>query len=162
MAASFEVNSTDAKNGILPVVHFTNMMGCPGENISPEVSWSGAPAGTKSFVVTMYDQDAATGSGWWHWVVVNVPASATSLPRGAGGQVSRLPAGAIQTNTDAGMAGYGGPCPPVGETHRYLITVKALDVEKLDLPPNATGALVGFLSNMHKLGEAKLTLTGAR
>lgn len=161
-ANSFVVSSTDGKEGKIGLEHFTNLFGCPGQNISPEISWSGAPEGTKSFVVTIYDQDAPTGSGWWHWVVTNIPANVSSLPRKAGSEQSRMPAGAVQMNSDIGQPGYGGPCPPVGETHRYTITVKALSVERLDLPENATGALVGLMSNMSLLGQASLVLTGAR
>ena len=161
-AAGFQVISSDAKNGTLPLTHFANIMGCTGDNISPAIAWHGAPEGTKSFVVSLYDRDAPTGSGWWHWIVADLPASATSLPRGAAGNAASLPAGARETNSDAGMPGYGGPCPPIGQTHHYVVTVKALNVDKLDLPPNASGAMVGLLSNMHKVGEATLTLTGSR
>ncbi len=136
-----------------------NGMGCTGENQSPALQWKGAPAGTKSFAVTMYDPDAPTGSGWWHWVVYNLPADVTSLPAGAGDPAKNLlPAGATQGNTDFGAAGYGGPCPPQGDKpHRYVITVYALKTEKLDLPANATAAYVGF--NLHANTLAKTTLT---
>jgi len=162
LAADFTVTSADAKNGSLSETNFLNMMGCTGMNVSPQIAWSGAPEGTKSFVVSIYDQDAQTGSGWWHWIVANVPASATELPQGAGNDPAKLPEGSLQTNTDGGHPGYGGPCPPVGQTHRYLITVNALSVEKLELPPNATGALVGMLANMNSLGKATLTVTAGR
>jgi Raf kinase inhibitor-like YbhB/YbcL family protein len=136
--------------------------GCTGDNISPALSWSGAPANTKSFAVSIYDPDAPTGSGWWHWVVYNIPASTTSLPKDAG-DISKglMPKGAVQSRTDFGSAGYGGPCPPPGDKpHHYRITVFALDVDQL---PNAKGdaasaALVGFDINFHTL--AKATLTG--
>jgi Raf kinase inhibitor-like YbhB/YbcL family protein len=133
--------------------------GCTGSNISPSLTWTGAPAGTKSFAVTMYDPDAPTGSGWWHWVVFNIPAGTTSLPKNA--SAGTMPSGAIQSLTDFGSKGYGGPCPPVGNgTHHYHITVFAVDVDKL---PDATGdsasaALVGFDLHFHTL--AKATLTG--
>ena len=136
--------------------------GCTGSNISPALTWSGAPAATKSFAVTIYDPDAPTGSGWWHWVVYNIPAGTTSLPKDAGNASKGLmPQGAIQSRTDFGSSGYGGPCPPPGDKpHRYQITVFAVDVDKL---PNAQGdavsaALVGFDLNFHTL--AKATLTG--
>jgi Raf kinase inhibitor-like YbhB/YbcL family protein len=136
--------------------------GCTGDNISPALSWSGAPAKTKSFAVSMYDPDAPTGSGWWHWVVFNIPAGTTSLPKGAGDPTKNLmPQGAIQSRTDFGADGYGGPCPPKGDKpHHYHITVFAVDVDKL---PDATGdaasaALVGFDLHFHTL--AKATLTG--
>ena len=136
--------------------------GCTGDNISPALSWSGAPANTKSFAVSVYDPDAPTGSGWWHWVVYNIPAGTTSLPKDAGDPSKGLmPKGAVQSRTDFGSTGYGGPCPPPGDKpHHYRITVFALDVDQL---PNAKGdaasaALVGFDINFHTL--AKATLTG--
>jgi Raf kinase inhibitor-like YbhB/YbcL family protein len=136
--------------------------GCTGSNISPALSWSGAPAGTKSFAVTVYDPDAPTGSGWWHWVVFNLPPSATSLPKGAGDpKKNLLPKGAVQSRTDFGSDGYGGPCPPTGDKpHHYQITVFAVDVDKLPdaTDDSASAALVGFDLHFHTL--AKVTLTG--
>ncbi len=136
--------------------------GCTGDNVSPELKWSGAPAKTKSFAVSMYDPDAPTGSGWWHWVVFNIPAGTTSLPKGAGDPGKKLmPQGAIQSRTDFGSDGYGGPCPPKGDKpHRYHITVFAVDVDKLPDAQNdqASAALVGFDLHFHTL--AKATLTG--
>ena len=136
--------------------------GCTGNNVSPALSWTGAPAGTKSFAVTMYDPDAPTGSGWWHWVVFNVPASVASLPKGAGDpKKNLLPKGAVQSRTDFGSDGYGGPCPPTGDKpHRYQITVFAVDVAKLPdaKDHSASAALVGFDLHFHTL--AKATLTG--
>ena len=136
--------------------------GCTGGNISPALAWSGAPANTKSFAVSIYDPDAPTGSGWWHWVVYNIPAGTTSLPKNAGDPTKGLtPKGAIQSRTDFGSAGYGGPCPPPGDKpHRYQITVFAVDVDKLPdaSDDTASAALVGFDLNFHTL--AKATLTG--
>ncbi len=136
--------------------------GCAGENISPALSWSGAPAGTKSFAVTIYDPDAPTGSGWWHWVVFNIPAGTTSLPKNAGDVSKKLvPEGAVQSRTDFGAAGYGGPCPPKGDKpHHYHITVFAVDADKLPdaKDDSASAALVGYDLNFHTL--AKVTLTG--
>lgn len=131
--------------------------GCTGQNISPQLSWSGAPAGTKSYAVMAYDPDAPTGSGWWHWVVFNIPATVTELKLGAGStQAAELPKGAVQSRTDFGKPGYGGPCPPPGRAHRYIFTVYALPVEKLELDENATAAMVGFMINGHAIGEGKL------
>ncbi|MGW1424521.1 YbhB/YbcL family Raf kinase inhibitor-like protein [Bradyrhizobium manausense] len=161
-ASSFEVASEDGKTGKLGPDHFATVMGCMGQNISPQIAWSGEPEGTKSFAVSIYDQDAPTGSGWWHWSVINIPASVHELGRGAGSDPSILPAGALQTNTDAGVPRYGGPCPPSGTTHRYTITVKALKIDKLEVSPNATGALIGLRTNMNSIGEARLVLTGTR
>jgi Raf kinase inhibitor-like YbhB/YbcL family protein len=136
--------------------------GCTGDNASPALSWSGAPSGTKSFAVNMYDPDAPTGSGFWHWVVFNLPPATTSLPKGAGDVKKKLmPKGAIQSRTDLGTDGYGGPCPPAGDKpHRYQITVFAVDVDKLPNAKNhdASAALVGFDLHFHTL--AKATLTG--
>jgi len=132
--------------------------GCEGGNISPSLSWSGAPAGTKSFAVTVYDPDAPTGSGWWHWVVVNLPPETRALAKGAGAaDGSGLPAGALQVRTDFGAPGYGGPCPPAGDhPHRYLFTVFALDLEALDVTAQSSPALVGFYLNFHTLAKASL------
>jgi hypothetical protein len=131
-------------------------------NVSPALSWSGAPAGTKSFALNIYDPDAPTGSGWWHWVVFNIPPATTSLPKGAGDVKKKLmPKGAIQSRTDFGADGYGGPCPPAGDKpHHYQITVFAVDVDKLPDANNdtASAALVGFDLHFHTL--AKATLTG--
>ncbi len=136
--------------------------GCSGNNISPALAWSGAPEGTKSFAVSIYDPDAPTGSGWWHWVVFNIPASTTSLPKNARDASQKLlPEGAIQSRTDFGAAGYGGPCPPQGDQpHHYHITVFALDADKLPdaKDDSASAALVGFDLHFHTL--AKATLTG--
>ena len=139
--------------------HVFNGFGCTGQNVSPALAWRNAPAGTKSFAITAYDPDAPTGSGWWHWVVYDVPASVAALPAGAGSTTpSALPAGAVQGTTDFGTKGYGGPCPPPGDRpHRYIFTVHALKVEKLDVPANATAAMVGFSINANRLASATLT-----
>ena len=132
--------------------------GCKGDNVSPALSWSGVPAGTRSIAVTVYDPDAPTGSGWWHWVVANLPASTRALAKGAGSG-DGLPAGAVQVRTDFGKPGYGGPCPPAGDhPHRYLFTVHALDVDKLDVSAESSPARVGFYLHFHTL--AKGTLMG--
>jgi len=115
------------------------------------------PAGCKSFAVTCYDPDAPTGSGWWHWVVVNLPADTRVLPQGSGSSLVPLPEGALETRTDYGKAGYGGAAPPKGRTHRYIFTVHALDVEKLDVDADASGAMVGFNIHFHSLDRASIT-----
>src|SRR5258706_1246681 len=162
-AQSMSFASTDLREGAT----FANEQvfkgfGCTGSNVSPALSWSGAPGGTRSSAVQMYDQDATTGRGWWHWVAFNIPPATTSLPKGAGDAKKKLmPKGAIQARNDYGAFGYGGPCPPPGDKpHHYQITIFALDVDKL---PNAkndavSAALVGFDLNSHAL--AKATLTG--
>ncbi len=132
--------------------------GCEGGNVSPSLSWSGAPAGTKSFALTVYDPDAPTGSGWWHWVVVNLPAATTGLAKGAGAaDGAKLPAGTLQVRTDFGAPGYGGPCPPQGRhPHRYLFTIHALDLDKLEVTADSSAALVGFYLNYHTLAKGSL------
>lgn len=143
--------------GTLPKAHVHSAMGAAGDNRSPALQWSGAPAGTQSFAVTCYDPDAPTGSGWWHWVVHGLPADCTGLPEGAGSG-GALPAGAVQGRTDFGSEGYGGAAPPPGdEPHRYIFTVYALKVPRLDVPADATAAMVGFNIHFAKLGQASIT-----
>jgi Raf kinase inhibitor-like YbhB/YbcL family protein len=158
-AAGFTLGSPTIKpNSMLTDAQVFNGFGCSGKNISPALAWSGAPAGTNSFAVTLYDPDAPTGSGWWHWVVFNIPATATNLPEGAGSADGKnLPAGSTQGRTDFGAPGFGGACPPVGKPHRYVFTVYALKTDKLDIPADATAALVGFMIHGNLLGEAKFT-----
>lgn len=135
-----------------------NAFGCTGQNRSPALSWSGAPAGTKSFAITVYDPDAPTGSGWWHWTVVNIPATVTSLAAGAGSTKPALPNGAVEGRTDFGKPGFGGPCPPKGDKpHRYIFTVWALKADKLDVNGEASGAMVGYNLNGNKLATATFT-----
>lgn len=162
-AADFTIRSADVgADGTLDQTLYANSFGCTGDNISPEISWQNAPKGTKSFAVSMYDPDAPSGSGWWHWIAVNIPASLSGLPRGAGFGGGTMPKGATMIDNDAGQPAYLGACPPPGQTHRYVITVKALKVERLDLPANASGAMVGLMSNMNSLGEATLMLRAGR
>jgi Raf kinase inhibitor-like YbhB/YbcL family protein len=137
--------STDVKAGSpMAVAQVFDGYGCTGKNISPSLSWSGEPAGTQSFAVTMFDSDARNGVGWWHWTAFNIPASVHGLPAGAGNdRLAGLPPGTIQGRTDFGSAGYSGPCPPPGEhAHHYEITVYALRVPTLPLNANAAGAEV--------------------
>lgn len=123
-----------------------NGFGCIGENRSPQLSWENAPEGTKSFAVTMYDPDAPTGSGWWHWVIFDIPSNTNELVSGAGDLSSnQAPATAIQSITNYGTRGYGGPCPPKGHgIHEYIITVYALSTERLGLDENTNPAIVGY------------------
>jgi len=131
--------------------------GCDGQGISPELHWSNAPAGTKSFAVTVYDPDAPTGSGWWHWVVFNIPATTTSLPANFGDLSKPLPIPAVQSINDAGKRGFVGACPPKGDkAHRYFFTVHALSVDKLNLDEKASPALVGFMLGAHTLAKATM------
>lgn len=154
---TFTLTSADV-GGQATMKQVFNGFGCTGENLSPQLSWSNAPEGTKSFAITMYDPDAPTGSGWWHWVVFDIPAGTTVLPTGAGtpGQAG-MPAGAVQCKTDFGVPGYGGPCPPPGHgQHRYIITVYALKTDKLGLDANSTPATVGFNLNSQMLTKASI------
>jgi Raf kinase inhibitor-like YbhB/YbcL family protein len=156
-ASTFQVSSTDVKNGAFAPAQIYNSFGCSGGNVSPQLAWKGAPAGTRSFVVTVYDPDAPTGSGFWHWVVMNIPASVTSIPNGAS-KTAKMPAGSLESRTDFGAPGYGGPCPPAGDKpHRYIFTVHALKVDKLDLTADASAAMVGFMTHMNSLGNATFT-----
>ena len=159
-AAGFTLSSPTVKPGsMLTEAQVFNGFGCSGKNTSPALSWQGAPAGTKGYALTVYDPDAPTGSGWWHWVVYNIPADAKQLPEGAGSADGKgLPAGSVQGRTDFGAPGFGGACPPPGDKpHRYIFTVFALKTDKLDLPPDASAALVGFMVNANKLGQASFT-----
>jgi len=134
-----------------------NGFGCKGKNSSPALFWSAPPAGTQSFAIMVHDPDAPTGSGFWHWVVYNIPATETTVPAGAGDTSKKyLPAGVIQGRTDFGTSGYGGPCPPPGKPHHYHFRIFALKVAKLDVPADATAAMVGFAVNANKLAEADL------
>jgi Raf kinase inhibitor-like YbhB/YbcL family protein len=157
---AFRLTSADVKGTFAPPQIY-NGFGCTGGNVSPELSWTGAPAATKSFALTVYDPDAPTGSGWWHWVVVNIPASTTQLPSGASG--AKMPEGAVETRTDFGKPGYGGPCPPAGDPpHHYVFTVYALKAPKLDLDAQAGGAMSGFMIRQNKLASATFTATYGR
>ncbi|MBX2917001.1 MAG: YbhB/YbcL family Raf kinase inhibitor-like protein [Cyclobacteriaceae bacterium] len=137
-----------------------NGFGCTGKNLSPQLYWENPPSGTKSFAVTFYDPDAPTGSGWWHWLIFDIPANTNELKPGAGNlSLNLAPAGSIQSVTDFKTQGYGGPCPPEGsKAHRYIITVYALKTEKLGLDATANPALVGFMLEHNAIEKASLML----
>ncbi|HEX7635485.1 MAG TPA: YbhB/YbcL family Raf kinase inhibitor-like protein [Noviherbaspirillum sp.] len=160
---AFKLNSADAlDNQPLKPAQVFNGFGCHGGNRSPQLEWSGAPAGTKSFAVTIYDPDAPTGSGWWHWVVYNLPASASKLDAGVG-QQGKLPPGAEHGRNDYGRFDFGGACPPEGDKpHRYVFTVHALKVDKIEVPKDASAALIGYMINANRIGAATLTATYGR
>lgn len=165
-AQAFSLASADipARQPIAQAFAF-NGFGCTGRNVSPELSWHGAPAGTKSFAVMVHDPDAVTGgAGFWHWVVIDLPASVRGLPQDAGASGKQpLPQGAREIATDFGVPGWGGPCPPAGDRpHHYRFTVYALGVERLELPANATASLAGFMVNANSLGKASFTATYGR
>lgn len=132
--------------------------GCSGKNISPSLKWTNAPRNTKSFAVTVYDPDAPTGSGWWHWVIFNIPAGVNELKADAGRTDKNLaPAGSIQSLTDFGKPGFGGACPPQGDkAHRYIFTVYALSIAKANLDEKTSPAMVGFVLNSNTIAKASL------
>ena len=156
-AQEFTLTSDDI-GGQLTETQVFSGFGCSGKNISPALKWVNAPQNTKSFAVTVYDPDAPTGSGWWHWVVFNIPAANNTLKSNAGNLEKNLaPAGSIQSVTDFGKPGFGGACPPEGDRpHRYIFTVYAIDVEKLELDAKAPPAMVGFFLTQHSIAKASL------
>lgn len=155
IASEFRLYSDDLKEGLpLADLHVLNGFGCEGGNQSPHLAWENPPAGTKSFVVTAYDPDAPTGSGWWHWVVFDIPADVRSLATNASQR--GMPEGSIQSRTDFGTPGFGGACPPPGSTHRHEFRVYALRVESLGLNAEASPAMVGFLTRANMLDDAEV------
>ncbi|WP_436501223.1 YbhB/YbcL family Raf kinase inhibitor-like protein [Actinokineospora sp. HUAS TT18] len=157
--AAFTVTSDDVTDGAkLDLKHVYG--GAGGENVSPQLAWSGAPEGTKSYVVTCFDPDAPIPGGFWHWIAVNIPASVTGLAAGAGASDESLPEGAFHVRNDFSTRDYGGAAPPQGDQdHRYFFVVHAVDVEKLDLDENASAAVVSFNLAFHTLGRAIVTPT---
>jgi Raf kinase inhibitor-like YbhB/YbcL family protein len=158
-SSSFSLSSSDIKAGefMSSQFEFTGF-GCDGGDQSPNLKWTGAPEGTKSFAVTVYDPDAPTGSGWWHWQLINISATVAELPTNAGSvSVDLAPEGSQHIINDYGSAGFGGACPPVGHgAHRYQFTVHALSVELLDLPENASGALTGYMINANTIESSTI------
>jgi Raf kinase inhibitor-like YbhB/YbcL family protein len=177
-APEFTLSSPDLQSGNFDNKFVLNGFGCKGENISPTLIWRNAPAGTKSFALQVYDPDAPTGSGFWHWAVYNIPPTTVILSQGVGNRPERLPTGAFGGNTDfmdtgatGGNGNYGGPCPPEGDRpHRYVFTVYALAVDKLEaaagVPRTGSAALYGFVLNKGigpgLLGKASFTATYGR
>jgi Raf kinase inhibitor-like YbhB/YbcL family protein len=163
--ASFGLVSSTLKEGA-PMLdeQVLDSFGCTGRNQSPDLRWMSPPIGTKSFAITLYDPDAPTGSGWWHWVVFDIPPGVSELVAGAGDPAKKLlPAGCRQGRTDFGPPGYGGPCPPAGDQpHRYLFTVYALDIDKLGVSEAASPAMIGFVMHRHILAKAVLKVTYGR
>jgi Raf kinase inhibitor-like YbhB/YbcL family protein len=148
--------------GQLTGKQYINGMGFSGENQSPQLYWENAPGETEAFAVTMYDLDAPTGSGFWHWVVFNIPSNIHELPSGAGDLAKNLlPEGVVQSLTDIGVPGYAGAAPPEGPAHRYLITVHAL-AKKLELDANTTPAFIGFNLHFATLARASLLVYGQK
>ncbi len=162
MSTSFRLTSPDIQEGHFMAKSFEfNGFGCDGPNLSPALVWENAPVGTQSFAITVYDPDAPTGSGFWHWLVVDIPASVTLLAQGAG--QGDLPAGSRSFTNDYGIKEFGGACPPQGHgMHRYQFTVWALPEATLGVLDGASAAVVGFMLNATALGKATLTATYAR
>jgi Raf kinase inhibitor-like YbhB/YbcL family protein len=155
---SFTVTSTDVTDSAqMSDNQVYNSFGMSGKNISPQLSWSGFPGGTASFAVTCYDPDAPTGSGFWHWLAIDLPASVTSLDAGAGSSDATLPAGAFHVRNDYGSLDFGGAAPPAGDpAHRYVFAVHALDVPKLGIDSSVTPAVAGFNLRFHTIARGLL------
>ncbi len=162
--AGMTLSSPDIAPGtIISNDYVFNGFGCTGKNISPALKWENPPKDTKSFAVTVYDPDAPTGSGWWHWMLYDLGAFSTGVPRGMGSGAMAVPKYADHGMNDYGQANYGGPCPPVGDKlHHYVFTVYALKVEKLDLPANPSAAMIGFALNANAIEKAEFTAPYAR
>ncbi|GLS26382.1 YbhB/YbcL family Raf kinase inhibitor-like protein [Marinibactrum halimedae] len=157
-ADSFTLSSKDISNGkFMSNTQEFQGFGCSGGNQSPQLSWQGAPKGTEAFAIFAYDPDAPTGSGWWHWQLVNIPKDVSTLAAGAGNPTKNAtPEGSISISNDYGSSGFGGACPPKGHgTHRYQFTVHALS-QKLELPEGASAALTGYMVNAHSLGSSTI------
>jgi Raf kinase inhibitor-like YbhB/YbcL family protein len=157
-AQAFELSSNIPAGQTIPADYYWNSFGCSGKNKSPQLEWKNAPAGTKSFAVTFHDEDAPTGSGFWHYVAYDLPASTNRIAEDALSKAS-LPAGSVEGNTDLGKPGFFGPCPPVGRKHNYTYTVHALKVEKLGVAKEATAAFIGFNLWMNTLGKASFKVS---
>ena len=159
-AEDFTLTSPTIGHGtMLSEAQVYNGFGCTGKNQSPALKWTAGPKGTKSYAITVYDPDAPTGSGWWHWIIYNIPANVTEIAAGAGDPTGKLlPQGAVQGRTDYGPHAFGGACPPQGDKpHRYIFTVYALKIEKIDVPYDSSSALIGFMINANSVGKASFT-----
>lgn len=156
-AQSFTLKSKEISGQLTKKQEFVGF-GCDGQNISPQLYWENPPEGTKSFAVTVYDPDAPTGSGWWHWVILNIPANVNELKSNAGDPTNSIaPEGTLQTRTDYGKAGFGGACPPRGHgLHKYEFTVYALKKEKLNFTSNIPAAQVNYMIKANSIGQATL------
>lgn len=162
-AQTFTLKSNEL-GGQFETAQLFNSFGCSGENKSPQLYWINPPKETKSFAVTMFDEDAPTGSGWWHWIIFDIEKNISELKTNAGNTKDSIaPKNSMQSITDFGFNGYGGPCPPSGDkAHKYIITVYALKIEKLSLPNTANPALVGFYLNQNAIEKASLIIYAKR
>jgi len=164
-ASAFEISSPAVgADGTIPLKYTANAFGCHGSNISLPLQWKDVPAGAKSLALTMYDPDAPTGSGFWHWTIANMPPDTMGLAEGVGvAGNGKLPKGAAQGRNDAGTAAYFGPCPPQGDKpHHYVLTIFAVDADKLGVDANTSGAVVGFQLHFHTIAKASVTYTYGR
>jgi Raf kinase inhibitor-like YbhB/YbcL family protein len=164
-AAAFEISSPAVgADGKIPLKYTANAFGCHGKNVSLPLVWKGVPPGAKSLTLTVYDPDAPTGSGFWHWLVANIPVKTTKLAENAGAKGGRrLPKGAVHARNDASTAAYFGPCPPKGDKpHRYVVTIYAVKVPKLKVGPGTSGAVVGFMLHFNAIAKASVTYTYGR
>ena len=160
MSEGFYLSSTEV-HGQISHDQVFNGFGCSGKNISPQLSWGSAPSGTKSYAITVYDPDAPTGSGWWHWLVFNIPADVHKLKTGASNHA--MPKAAVESITSFSGKGFGGACPPKGDkAHRYIFTVFALDTEKIEQNSDANPALIGYFLNSHAIAKASIMAYYAR
>ena len=157
-AGKFQLTSNLKPGKPIPADYYANAFGCTAKSLSPRLEWKNPPEGTKSFAVTFYDKDAPTGSGFWHYVVFDIPADVTKFEEGDLTQ-AKIPTGAVESNTDAGKPGFFGPCPPVGRKHTYIYTVHALKVDKLGVPPSSPAAYVGFNLWMNTLAKTSFAVT---
>ena len=152
----------DAPDGHFSAVQYADGHGCAGHNTSPAVAWAGAPAEAKSFAITIFDRDANNGKGFWHWLAAGIPAKAGGLQSGASGSPAMTAMGVAEAVNDFGGKGYGGPCPPSGQNHHYVITVYALDVVALDMKPGTTPAEAAATIKSHAIAKGETTLEAAR
>jgi len=159
LAGSLTLSSEDITHGqFMSETQEFNGFGCSGGDLSPHLKWSDVPKGTKSFAITAYDPDAPTGSGWWHWQLVNIPMAVMEIPAGTGNTVENsAPRGSLHIQNDYGSRGFGGACPPEGHgVHHYRFTIHALSVEKLELPKGASGALAGYMINANTIESSTI------
>ena len=164
-AQDFRLTSPQLREGgRMPMAQVYSEIGCTGENISPALAWRNPPKQTQSFAVTLFDTDARHGNGWWHWLIFNIDPSVRNLPQNSGNPEAALaPPGAVQSVTDFGTPGYGGPCPPTGDIpHHYIFTVYALDVPRLDVDASAMPGTVNAAILQHAIGFARLTVMFSR
>ena len=156
LAEGFYLSSSDVR-GQIAIEQVSDSFGCNGKNISPHLKWGNAPAGTKSFAITVYDPDAPTGSGWWHWLVFNIPKTTNHIITGASTDLKTMPAGSVESITSYGSTGFGGACPPEGDKpHRYIFTVYALDTAEIEQNSDARPELIGFFLNSHAIAKASI------